>query len=190
MGRLDPGCVEVAKASAAATLPLELMRLGAGKEELAVQYGTSTDDLATVLTDRFLEGLLNPLGSAAPKLTASTAASEGRIIADLYWRCLVAMHMMPLASLKALAKHHTDLRHHLPPEDAEEATQRIALVTALLPRFSMACVTPEEAEAAAKRREEIEAIQKERERVEAEEAAEEAAGGQPPLPPPEEGQVV
>ena len=148
---------------------------------------------------------------------------------------------MPLASLKALAKHHADLQQHLPADEAEEAVRRRSrrrhsvlllalsywlgacslltshltpylvhvapctlrlrgLVAALLPRFSMACVTEEEAAAAAKRREELEAIRKEREQLEAEEAektaeeAEEAeeAGQQqsaapgPPVEPAEE----
>ena len=135
---------------------------------------------------------------------------------------------MPLASLKALAKHHPDLQQHLPADDAEEAVQRRSrrrhhafymplataherasclplssepsplapcalrlrgLVVALLPRFSMACVTEEEAAAAAKRREELEAIRKQREQLAAEEAeepeepveeAEEAQAGQQP----------
>jgi hypothetical protein len=145
---------------------------------------------------------------------------------------------VPLASLKALAKHHADLQQHLPADEAEEAVRRRSrrrhsvlllalsywlgacslltshltpylvhvapctlrlrgLVAALLPRFSMACVTEEEAAAAAKRREELEAIRKEREQLEAEEAektAEEAeeAGQQqsaapgPPVEPAEE----
>ena len=132
---------------------------------------------------------------------------------------------MPLASLKALAKHHPDLQQHLPADDAEEAVQRRShrrhhvfymplataherasclplssqpsplapctlrlrgLVVALLPRFSMACVTEEEAAAAAKRREELEAIRKQREQLAAEEPeepveeAEEAQAGQQP----------
>jgi hypothetical protein len=145
---------------------------------------------------------------------------------------------VPLASLKALAKHHADLQQHLPADEAEEAVRRRSrrrhsvlllalsywlgacslltshltpylvhvapctlrlrgLVAALLPRFSMACVTEEEAAAAAKRREELEAIRKEREQLEAEKAektAEEAeeAGQQqsaapgPPVEPAEE----
>ena len=79
---------------------------------------------------------------------------------------------MPLASLKALAKHHADLQQHLPADDAEEAVRRAGLVAAILPRFAMACITEEEAAAAAKRREELEAIKKEREKWEAEEAKE------------------
>ena len=125
---------------------------------------------------------------------------------------------MPLASLKALAKHHADLQQHLPADDAEEAVRRRSrrrhninvilyfymplatgcertscppsplmpyplhlapctlrlrgLVAALLPRFSMACVTEEEAAAAAKRRGELEAIRKEREQLEAEDPEE------------------
>ena len=143
---------------------------------------------------------------------------------------------MPLASLKALAKHHPDLQQHLPADDAEEAVQRRSrrrhhvfymplataherasclplssqpsplapctiplrgLVVALLPRFSMACVTEEEAAAAAKRREELEAIRKQREQLAAEEAeepeepveeAEEAQAGQQPSAAPGAGQ--
>ena len=144
---------------------------------------------------------------------------------------------MPLASLKALAKHHPDLQQHLPADDAEEAVQRRSrrrhhvfymplataherasclplssqpsplapctlrlrgLVVALLPRFSMACVTEEEAAAAAKRREELEAIRKQREQLAAEEPeepveepvgeAEEAQAGQQPSAAPGAGQ--
>ena len=93
----------MAKTAAAETLPLELERLGAeGQRELAVRYETSPDKLVGVLTDRHLDGLLNPLGTATPKLQATTPASEGRIIADLYWRCCVAMQMSaPCASTVA-----------------------------------------------------------------------------------------
>lgn len=172
MGRLDPGSVELAKASASETLPTELMRLGeAGQQELAALYGATAETLVGALTDRYLEGLLNPMGNCKPKLAAGTPAPDGRMVSDLYWRCCVAMHTMPLTSLKALAKHHADLQQHLPPEDADEAVRRTGLVAVLLPRFSMACITEEEAEAAAKRREEIDAIKKEREKLEAEDAA-------------------
>eukprot|EP00964_Phaeocystis_antarctica_P019771 scaffold10913_cov60-Phaeocystis_antarctica.AAC.1 len=84
----------MAKTAAAETLPLELERLGAeGQRELAARYETSPDKLVGVLTDRHIDGLLNPLGTATPKLQATTPASEGRIVADLYWRCCVAMQM-------------------------------------------------------------------------------------------------
>ena len=144
---------------------------------------------------------------------------------------------MPLASLKALAKHHPDLQQHLPADDAEGAVRHRSrrrhnvldmplaaaherasclplsskplslapctlrlrgLVVALLPRFSMACVTEEEAAAAAKRREELEAIRKQREQLAAEEPeepveepveeAEEAQAGQQPSAAPGAGQ--
>ena len=81
---------------------------------------------------------------------------------------------MPLATLKALSTHHADLKQHLPTDDASETVRRIGLVTVLLPRFAMACVTEEEAAAAATQREELEAIKKERAQLEAEEAAETA----------------
>jgi hypothetical protein len=84
----------MAKTSAAEVLPLELERLGSeGQRELAVRYDTSPDELVGVLTDRHIDGLLNPIGTAIPKLQVTTPASEGRIIADLYWRCCIAMQM-------------------------------------------------------------------------------------------------
>ena len=84
----------MAKDAAAETLPLELERLGSeGQRELSVRYETTPDELVGVLTDRHIDGLLNPLGTATPKLQVTTPASEGRIIADLYWRCCIAMQM-------------------------------------------------------------------------------------------------
>jgi len=84
----------MAEAAAAEGLPLELERLGSeGQRELAVRYETSPDELVGVLTERHIDGLLNPLGTATSKLQVTTPASEGRIIADLYWRCCIAMQM-------------------------------------------------------------------------------------------------
>ena len=84
----------MAKTAAAEGLPLELERLGSGgQRELAVRYETSPDELVGVLTERHIDGLLNPLGTATSKLQVTTPASEGRIIADLYWRCCIAMQM-------------------------------------------------------------------------------------------------
>ena len=54
---------------------------------------------------------------------------------------------------------------------------RVGLVTALLPRFAMACITAEDAAASEARRKEIEQIKREREKLEAEEKAEEQKEG-------------
>lgn len=71
------------------------------------------------------------------------------MVADLYWRCSLAVVQMPLASLRSLASHHPDLTPHLAPEGAgREVEERIPLVRAVLPRFSMACTTREEKETA------------------------------------------
>ena len=175
MGRLDPDnpLLTIVRESAAATLPGELARLGPGVGAVAEAHGATPDTLVEKLTDLYIEPLLNPLGTAKPKLTASTPTTDARAMADLYWRCLVAMQMMPLASFKALARHHSDLQAHLPAAGDDE---RRGYVTALLPRFAMTCITEEEAAAAAERRKELDEIKKEREKVEAEEkAAEEAA---------------
>ena len=84
----------MAETAAAEGLPLELERLGSGgQRELAGRYETSPDELVGVLTERHVDGLLNPLGTATSKLQVTTPASEGRIIADLYWRCCIAMQM-------------------------------------------------------------------------------------------------
>ena len=94
----------MAKTAAAEGLPLELERLGSGgQRELAVRYETEPDELVGVLTERHIDGLLNPLGTATSKLQVTTPASEGRIIADLYWRCCIAMQMSARASRTAPA---------------------------------------------------------------------------------------
>ena len=85
-----------------ATSPVSLIRpcrlkdnesRSGGQRELAVRYETEPDELVGVLTERHIDGLLNPLGTATSKLQVTTPASEGRIIADLYWRCCIAMQM-------------------------------------------------------------------------------------------------
>ena len=184
MGRLDPNhpLLEVVRESAAVTLPGELARLGPGVSAVADAHGATPDTLVERLTDLYVEPLLNPLGTATPKLTASTPATDARAMADLYWRCLIAMQMMPLASFKALARHHNDLQAHLPEAGDDE---RRGYITALLPRFAMTCITEEEAAAAAERRKELDKIKEEREKVEAEEkAAEEAAAKAAKAAPP------
>ena len=91
---MDGALKTLATTAAAETLPLELARLGAeGHRDLATRYETPPDELVGVLIDRHIDGLLNPLGTATPKLQVSTPESEGRVIADLYWRYCIAMHM-------------------------------------------------------------------------------------------------
>ena len=96
--------------------------------------------------------------------------------ADLYWRCAVAVLLMPLASLEALARHHADLRPHLAPETDPEAERHATLVKCILPRFAMVCSTHEELEAAAKRKVELEKLKAQREAERAKDEEEQEGG--------------
>ena len=96
--------------------------------------------------------------------------------ADLYWRCAVAVLLMPRPSLEALARHHADLRPHLAPDTAPEAQRHATLVRCVLPRFAMVCSTHEELEAAAKRKKDVEALKAQREAERAKDREEQEGG--------------
>jgi hypothetical protein len=125
--------------------------------------------IARALASALVAPLLAPPGAATPKLTEATPSMEAAAHCELYWRCAVAVVCMPTASLAMLARHHADLQPYLAPADAPEAERHMALVRAVLPRFSMVCTTREEAAAAAKRKEEIEAMRRQRQTAEANE---------------------
>ena len=116
-----------------------------------------------ILAVALVEPLLRPPGDATSKLTDGIPEAEAAMHADLFWRCAVAVALMPASALEGLAKHHADLAPHLAPRDAPAAERQRALVRCVLPRFSMVCVTAEEARANAKRREEVAAIRRQRE---------------------------
>ena len=134
----------------------------------------SNEPLWKTLADVFVDVLLNPLGDAESKLKSGASESDNAIHCDLFWRCCIAVSLMPLQSLTALARHHADLKPHLAPDDAPEAERCRRLVLGVLPRFAMVCSTREEREAAAKRRVEIEELKKQRQ-AEAEADAKRAA---------------
>ena len=176
----------IALESARATLPGEFARIGGtSASELAAYAGGDGDDaLVETFAAKFLPPLLSPI-NAQPKLTDDTPPAEARALADLYWRCAVAMHMMPLPSLSALVMHHADLRAHLARNEAPEAERRASLVYAMLPRFAQVCTTAEDRENAARRKAELEKMK--------EEARREAAGEDAPVDseePAEDGVVV
>ena len=172
----------IALESARATLPGEFARIGGtSASELAAYAGDGDDALVETFAAKFLPALLSPI-NAQPKLTDDTPPAEARALADLYWRCAVAMHMMPLPSLSALVMHHADLRAHLAPNEAPEAERRASLVYAMLPRFAQVCTTAEDRENAARRKAELEKMK--------EEARREAAGEDAPVDSAEDGVVV
>ena len=144
---------EVVLRSAATVLPTELSR--ARKEAVAESIGCTADGLEAFLIESYIEPLLQPFGDAMPKLTDASSEQDASMLSDLYWRCAVAVTMMPLGALKGLARHHEDLTPFLAAADAPEPEQRLALVRAILPRFSMVCTTRAEAEAAERRKLEI-----------------------------------
>ena len=147
---------------AAETLPRELERVGSDGLKTLAEVCAMTDDAAismttvgSALADQLVPHLLAPPGEdVTPKLHDGTDPAEARAIAELYWRCAVAVGLMPSVALEALARHHKDLTAYLGEPDAP--TRRSLLVRGLLPRFAMVCTTREEAEAAERRREEIE----------------------------------
>ena len=139
--------------SATTVLPAELSRVP--KEGMAASIGCTAENLEQFLIESYIEPLLQPLGDATPKLTDASSEQEAGMLSELYWRCAVAVTAMPLVALKGLTRHHADLAPFLAADDAPEPEQRLALVRAILPRFSMVCTTREEAEAAERRKLEI-----------------------------------
>ena len=173
-----------ALAVATERLPFELARLDAKALELLARVCSAPSDEPEALVSPFakfhLGPFLRPLGDCKPKVTAESSDDETRSLAELYWRCSVALYQMPLAALQALASHHSDLATHLEPKDAEPDVQRIPLVLALLPRFSMVCTTREEAEAAVRRRAEIDKLKAEARALDKAESEGRAAPAQQP----------
>lgn len=163
---------------AAEVLPREIERLSAG--ELATLQSLCSEDEQTMLVDAlassFVTFLLVPPGDATSKLSAALPEPEKFGLAELYWRCIVAVALMPEASLENLARHHPDLQKgHLcrgTCETASTVPRRRLLVEAILPRFAMTCTTREDAEAAERRKKEIAEMKA---AAAAEEAAEAAA---------------
>ena len=73
----------MAETAAAEGLPLELERLGSGgQRELAGRYETSPDELVGVLTERHIDGLLNPLGTATSTRSIAKLGGEKQ---RTYW---------------------------------------------------------------------------------------------------------
>ena len=147
---------------AAEVLPREIERLSAG--ELATLQSLCSEDEQTMLVDAlassFVTFLLVPPGDATSKLSAALPEPEKFGLAELYWRCIVAVALMPEASLENLARHHPDLQKgHLcrggDGETASTVPRRRLLVEAILPRFAMTCTTREDAEAAERRKKEM-----------------------------------
>lgn len=173
---------------AAAVLPRELDRVHpAQQQELAelcaagatASSSSESESLAVALGESFVQFLLHPPGDATPMISSALPETEVQALAELYWRCLVAVALMPTPALESLAKHHKDLTagHLAQGPTTDDATapttpRRRLLVEAVLPRFSMVCTSREDAEAAARRRVEIEEMKKQ---AAAEAAAEEAA---------------
>ena len=162
---------------AAEVLPRELERLST--DELATLQSLCSEDEQTMLVDAlassFVTFLLVPPGDATSKLSAALPEPEKLALAELYWRCIVAVALMPEPSLENLARHHPDLQKgHLAKgysETASTVPRRRLLVEAILPRFAMTCTTREDAEASERRKKEIAEMKA---RAEAEEAAEAA----------------
>ena len=188
---------------AAEALPRELERVSASDAaDLLELCGAGSEErqhttLAASLADSFIGCLLSPPGDATPKLTVDTPQAEAHALAEIYWRCLVAVALMPTPALESLARHHADLQAgYLAPllnsvasnndsgSTASTVSRRRLLVEAVLPRFSMTCTTQEEAEAAERRRNEIEAMKKQaaaEDTAEAQQRAAAPAAGATPL---------
>ena len=94
----------VALEVAAARMPTELSRMsGEGRVLIARVCGAPSDeatDLAGPFAAFHLGPLFEPLGDCTPKTTAQSSEEEVRTLAELYWRCSIALYQMPLASLQ------------------------------------------------------------------------------------------
>ena len=166
---LDPRLREIALSRAEQMLPAELQRTPQASRARLTDLWTGNTigagkdgQLWRSIADALLEPLLRPLGNATSKLTDATPDADAAMHADLYWRCAIAVSLMPTAALEGIARHHADLTAHLLPEASPANERQRALVRAVLPRFTMVCTTADEARAAEKRRAEIEAIKRER----------------------------
>jgi len=156
-----------------ATELLDVSCLGPSEAEAvaALCCAEASDGLAPTLASWLLPSLLEPPGAATSNFIGAKDELAARGVAELYWRCATNVCLMDLDTLRHLACHHSDLK--LPPDDAPDLERRRALVLAVLPRFSMACTTREQAEDVARRRAEIAKLR--REVAEEDRAAEERA---------------
>jgi hypothetical protein len=90
---------------------------------------------------------------------------------ELFWRCLVALHSMPLRQLEAMLPNRKDLEPYFASSDSTEAMQHFQRAHVILPFFSMTCKTADQILLEATRREAREEEKRKREQQEEEEAA-------------------
>ena len=142
------------------------------------------EQLATTMALALTDSLLAPPGNCISKLfatershfrTASTSELEVETHIELYWRCAMTVALMQPDALGAMARHHKDLQPTL-SRAGTAAERKRRLVLCVLPRFSMSCITSEQAEANAKRRAEIEEIKKQKLQEQQKDKAEEEGG--------------
>ena len=98
---------------AAEVLPRELEHV-TSSDAATLQSLCSDEEptLAAMLASSFVTFLLSPPGDATSKLTSTLPESEGRGLAELYWRCLVAVALMPEPVLENLASHYEASKNH------------------------------------------------------------------------------
>ncbi len=188
---------EFALGVATTVLPAELERLPSDdfkriRALCQLDDGAPASDVATALAEWLVSALLEPPGDAKSNVTSSDD-DRSRGVAELFWRTAPLVCLMPIAALESMARNQPDLSDSdLPAEDddAEDddaddaaaddeavAKRRRALVAAVLPRFSCACTTRQQAEAAVEAKREAARLRKqfEEEDRKQSEAAEEAA---------------
>ena len=148
------------------------------RTELASQWhGHREEGLPCAIASQLTDVLLTPPGDATSKIAADEGgATMNDVHIELFFRCAMAVALMPTAALKSLARHHPDLLPHLAPPSASASERHRRLVQCVLPRFSMTCVTRAEQEANERRRAEMAAIKKQREEQREHDAAEEDGG--------------
>mmetsp|Transcript_15890 Transcript_15890/g.31145 ORF Transcript_15890/g.31145 Transcript_15890/m.31145 type:complete len:339 (+) Transcript_15890:57-1073(+) len=172
-GKVDRVALRVAEA----VLPRELNMLGATMiEDLAALYRVDPDpaNLWQPLAIAYLPFLTNPLGNGVSSVSDEMEEDAIAIKADMYWRCSLRLHMMPLSSLKSMAHRwgnntsssstavDAESKETEPVQNAEtsEAQQKIESIRIVLPFFSMIARTQEEIKEEAERKKKREAAKK------------------------------
>eukprot|EP00658_Telonema_sp_P-2_P075705 TRINITY_DN6539_c0_g1_i1.p1 TRINITY_DN6539_c0_g1~~TRINITY_DN6539_c0_g1_i1.p1 ORF type:complete len:344 (-),score=90.04 TRINITY_DN6539_c0_g1_i1:237-1268(-) len=177
---------------AAQLLPVELGRLSpcqlsairAGLQAWASEHGDmelqvdDSEELWRPLAMAHLHPLTHPAADAVADLHSGSKVADIRLKSELFWRCMVALHSMPLRQLEAMLPNRKDLEPFYAPGSASEHLRHFQRARTILPFFSMTCKTAEQIHLEATRKEAREAAKQEREQLELEQEVSEETTSQ------------
>eukprot|EP00929_Paragymnodinium_shiwhaense_P015226 TRINITY_DN123284_c0_g1_i1.p1 TRINITY_DN123284_c0_g1~~TRINITY_DN123284_c0_g1_i1.p1 ORF type:complete len:843 (+),score=257.47 TRINITY_DN123284_c0_g1_i1:81-2609(+) len=141
----------IALQEAEAILPREMTSMLFGETYAQVatmlqcEKATPAEELWRPLAERLVDVIWAPLGGCRPKLVGAGELDLKNKM-ELFWRCAVALCMMPLSQLSMLSNRKkaflSDIEQHLPAEGAEPGAARLAHIRLNLPIFAMTANMP------------------------------------------------